>query len=227
MHKLVPWLLFIVGLLIAGLALADNIAPLNLAFQRIAGDSAADQVNLSLRITQVGDQSVLLEFKNLSPLESVVSEIYLQDLDRLIRGLTIQNQESVGQVLFYGGAHPPELPGGQSYNFETTMAMEAKNPSPRWGIKPNETLKVLVELNSSAALNSLITGLQQQKFRVGLHVQSIGGKDSASFVNLVPPPQDAVPEPATLALAGSALLGSWVLRRRLEKRGRKSKQPQV
>jgi hypothetical protein len=30
-----------------------------------------------------------------------------------------------------------------------------------------------------------------------------------------------VPEPATLALVGSALLASWGLRRRLERRGRK------
>jgi len=107
------------------------------------------------------------------------------------------------------------------YNFETSLAMEAKNPSPKWGINPNESLKVLVELSSSAAGNSLITGLQQQKFRVGLHVQSIGGKRSASFINVAPGPHSAVPEPATLALVGSALLASWGLRRRLERRGRK------
>ncbi|RJX28955.1 MAG: hypothetical protein C4525_15390, partial [Desulfarculus sp.] len=60
MREPLVWLLLLLGLLMATLALAENIAPLELGFQRIEGDSLADRVNLSLRITQVGDKSLLL-----------------------------------------------------------------------------------------------------------------------------------------------------------------------
>lgn len=209
----------VAAVLLASPALADNIQPLSLSFGRITGSGQADQVKVNLRISQVADDQLLLEFTNQSLLDSVVSEIYFQDSDGLVKSVQIQNEQNVGKVNFREGARPSDLPGGTPYNFNTSFAMEAKNPSPKYGVNPNETLKVLLNLGSSAAVNSLITGLQQQNFRVGLHVQSIGGQDSASFIN-TPPPGGAVPEPGTLVLVGSALLGSWGLRRRLRRRGR-------
>jgi|GEM_PF-5315985 len=65
MREPLVWLLLLLGLLMATLALAENIAPLELGFQRIEGDSLADRVNLSLRITQVISNLVENALKNL------------------------------------------------------------------------------------------------------------------------------------------------------------------
>lgn len=218
MKKIITALVLVLALTPFSMALADNIDPINLSFSKIEGNTQADQVNVNLKISQVDSDTLLLEFTNQSPLESVVSEIYFQDEDGVINKVTLNNSENVGQVIFHDGASPPSLPGGSPYNFSTAFAVEANNPSPKYGINPDETLKVYLDLNDNTALNLLLTGLTQEDFRVGMHVQSIGGDSSASYINIVPPGGGAVPEPGTMLLMGSALLGSWVVRRRRKKR---------
>jgi PEP-CTERM motif-containing protein len=218
MKKIITALVLVLALAPLSMALADTIDPINLSFSKIEGNTQADQVNVNLKISQVDSDTLLLEFTNQSPLESVVSEIYFQDKDGVVNKVTLNNNENVGKVIFRDGAHPGNLPGGNPYNFSTAFAVEARNPSPKYGINPNETLKVYLDLNDSAAINSLLTGLAQEDFRVGMHVQSIGGDTSASYINTAPPGGGAVPEPGTMLLLGSALLGSWAVRRRRKKR---------
>ena len=100
--------------------------------------------------------------------------------------------------------------------------MQANNPSPKYGINPNETLTFSVDLSQGVAVATLVESLQSGAIRIGAHVQSIAGGTSDSFVNTPGGGGGggtaAAPEPGTMALMGSGLLAGWLVRR---KRGRK------
>ena len=114
MRKLAPVIMALCVLALALPAGADTIQPLDLNFSRITSNSSqGDQVNLNLNISQVDENTLLLEFSNLSGIASVVSEIYFQDLNGLVARYQILNNESTGTVLFEEGANPANLPGGQ------------------------------------------------------------------------------------------------------------------
>jgi len=219
MNKLAPLAVVLCALAMAVPAWADSIQPLDLSFSRITDNSAEGaQVNLNLNLSQAGDNTLLLEFSNLSGIESVVSEIYFQDLDGLVARYSILNEQNTGKVYFEEGASPGNLPGGQDLSFSTAFAMQADNPSPKYGISPDETLKVYLELSEGVGVATLVESLNSQGFRIGAHVQSIAGDASESFVSTPPGGGAAAPEPATLVLMGSGLLAGWVYRRRGRKR---------
>ncbi|MEW5912656.1 MAG: PEP-CTERM sorting domain-containing protein [Thermodesulfobacteriota bacterium] len=214
MRKLLPLIALLLVLAPWAAAQADTIQPLELGFSRITSNSPyGDQVDVLMSISQLDSDSLLFRFTNQSSLSSVVSEIYFQDSDSLVSSLQIRNDLSVGKVYFTYGASPSDLPSGGSVNFSTSFAVEAKSPAPKWGISPGESLSLILNLTSSAAVNALVMGLSDQSFAVGLHITSIAGSQSDSFVN-TPPPGSGVPEPGTMALMGSALLSGLGLRRK-------------
>ncbi|MCF8034954.1 MAG: PEP-CTERM sorting domain-containing protein [Desulfarculaceae bacterium] len=212
-----PALVFMVlcALALASPALADSIQPLDLSFSRITDNSSVgDQVNLNLNISQVNDNTLVFELSNISGIEAVVSEIYFQDLDGLVARYQILNDQSTGKVRFEEGAKPGSLPGGNEISFSTAFAMQADNPSPKYGINASESLTVSLELASGVAVATLLESMGSQGFRIGAHVQSIAGGTSDSFVSGTPGGGAAAPEPATMLLMGSGLLAGWVVRRR-------------
>ncbi|RJX34694.1 MAG: PEP-CTERM sorting domain-containing protein [Desulfarculus sp.] len=216
MKKILAAMALVLALASWSPALADSIDPFSLTFSRITDNSpVGDQVNVLLNVSQFDTDTMLFRFTNQSVLQSVVAEIYFYDALSLVGSMDIRNDLNVGLVTFIPGAHPGNLPGGDAYGFKTSfaaLATESSNPSPTYGINPGESLTLLLNFSSSAAINSLIAGLNDRDFMVGLHVVSIAGDQSDSFINN--PPGGQVPEPGTMLLMGSGLLLMGRLRKR-------------
>lgn len=220
MRKLAPVIMALCLLALTQPAWADSFSPLDLGFNRITSNSSqGDQVNLNLNVSQVDANTLQFTFSNLSGIESVVSEIYFQDVNGMIARYQILNDQNIGRVVFEEGASPANLPGGQDISFSTSFAMQADNPSPKYGINPNEALTIYVDLNEGVAVATLLAGLQGGNVRIGAHVQSIAGGDSDSYVS-GGGGGAAAPEPGTMALMGSGLLAGWLVRRRGRKRSK-------
>jgi hypothetical protein len=221
MRKLAPFIMALCLLALALPAWADSMTPLDIGFSRITGNSSlGDQVNLSVSVSQLDANTLQFTFSNLSGIESVVSEIYFQDLNGLIARYQILNDQNTGNVVFQEGASPGSLPGGQDISFSTSYAMGADNPSPKYGINPNETLSFTVQLSQGVGVATLVESLQSGALRIGAHVQSIGGGTSDSYVS--GGGAAAAPEPGTMALMGSGLLAGWLVRRRGRRRDKAS-----
>jgi hypothetical protein len=101
-------------------------------------------------------------------------------------------------------AAPSNLPGAnnESPPFETTAGFSADSDDPAVqlnGVNPGETLGILFDLQEGLAYANVIDDLASGDLRIGIHVQGFKGEGSESFV--------AVPEPATIVLFGTGLIG--------------------
>ena len=115
---------------------------------------------------------------------------------------------------------PKNFPGGNNIGFDTTFSFGAKNPSPQWGIEAGESFQMLVDLTEPRVAAEFMQGLGTKSVRVGLHVQALEDGGSLSLVSTPPGGGGEVPEPGTMALLGSALMGGmgWSWRRRRQAR---------
>jgi hypothetical protein len=199
-------------------ARADMIPTADLQFSLISGDSPlADQVNINLQVSKVAANQIRLDFKNLSGTDATVAQIYFEDRLGYMRRFTLNN---TGPASFQSGAKPPNLPGWENIGFDTTFSFGAKNPSPKWGIEAGESFQMLVDLTEPRVAAEFMQGLGTKSVRVGLHVQALKDGGSLSLVSTPPGGGGEVPEPGTMALLGSALMGGlgWSWRRRRQQR---------
>ncbi len=223
MNRLVRFLtLGVLATVIPGAAMALTVAEFNTAYSAFnfgvvgSGNSnAGDLANLAFDLSLVTDgTTVTMTFGNSSSIQSVITQIYLDDSGEALLGSPTIVSPMVNNVLKFtvGSGSPADMPGGSGIGFSanTSLSVYANSPAPRNGIGQGESLVLSYTLLTD--IDTLSAAIQDGTLRFGMHVQSINGGTSDAFVGtpneLPPPPFDPVPEPATMVLFG---LGTGLL----------------
>ena len=209
--------LFFSALLII-LFIAGSAYAIPYGFIHITNNSAADvaigEAQLWVDVTEVeGDlYQVLFTFYNEGPEASSICDVYFEDGH--ILGSTMEIINSTG-VSFSEGADPGDLPGGNDISFDATEGYTADSDSPAQpnGVNPGEQLGIRFSLINENTFSDVIDDLNSGALRIGIHVQGFADEQSEGFINTPAP----VPEPATLLLIGSGLIGMAGFRKRFWK----------
>jgi len=172
-----------------------------------------DNPNLvfTIEVFDLGGQAAF-EFRNNSTINSVITKIYfdsegLLELDH-ITNYIVDEDNKIGTKFESGDVNPSNLPAAHlldpDFEANVNLSAGACNPSPKWGIGPDEKLQIVFNIEEGHTFSDIISGLNSgTDLRIGLHIQSVGTEVvSVSAVN-------KVPEPITvclLSLGGLALL---------------------
>lgn len=164
----------------------------NITANKLA-DAAIGEAQLSVNVEASGSQ-VLFTFLNSGPAASSITDVYFDD-GALLGIASIINGPGVN---FSQGAAPPNLPGGNAVNFNTTSGFLADSNPPAQpnGVNPGESLGILFNLEAGKTFDDVIAALALAGanpgvdvvggLRIGIHVQGFTGGGSESFVNRVP-----------------------------------------
>ncbi len=189
------------------------------------GSPEIGEAQLSVDVTDAGNDQVLFTFLNVGPDASSIADVYFEDsnpMTLLSLNSLIDADENGGDsgVDFSTGATPGNLPAGNTVGFMATAGFTADSDSPVQpnGVNPGESLGVLFDIVQGSSFAAVLNDLNTSGLRIGIHVQGFANGRSESFVNCLPtepgcgevPPQQT-PEPGTIFLMGSGLagLGFW------------------
>lgn len=184
-----------------------------------AGESSGGYVptiDTQLQIT-VSDQTangdllvgeVRFTFENLGPMASSITDVFFQD-GEIIGAADPLAADGVNFVERDGD--PASLPGGELINFDATRQF-SRAFEPTDGIDPGEQLTLYLKLLGGQTYEDVLSALQRGGasypnsmpnggLRVGIHIETPGALDGASFVMVT------VPLPGA-AWAGFVLLGT-------------------
>lgn len=169
------------------------------------GDCAIGEAQLSVEISDVGNDTIRFHFRNSGVEPSAISEIYFDDGSLLLLA-TITNGPGVD---FVQDADPPNLPGGDLAvpPFQVTEGFLAEStPSPSQnGVGPGEWVKIDFTLQNGQTLADVLDELESGTLRIGVHVIGFASEGGESFLN--------VPEPSALALLAVPLAARLARRR--------------
>ncbi len=165
---------------------------------------------LSVEVLAVGNQASFT-FRNNVGISSSIADIYFDDINSpgsaLFTDIVFSSASS--GVLFDNSARPHNLPSGNGIGFNADYSGDSNAPVVSNGVNSsNEWVTFLGSFASGNNFNGLIAALNNNTFRIGLHVQAIGQRgNSDSYVS-------AVPLPAAVWLFGSALFGFTMVSKR-------------
>lgn len=193
----------------------------------ISSSATALERTVGVGAVGVNADQVLFRFRNVGSNNSSITDVYFDDGTLL----GIASLHGTSGVAFSTGAAPPNLPGGEAIDFNTTAGFLADSTSPNVaanGVNPGEALGVLFNLQSGTTYQDVIDAIALSSLtpttdvtgglRIGIHVQAIGldEEESESLANLGPPSSDPVPEPSfvlSIAVIGSLLGWKFYTRR--------------
>lgn len=178
-----------------------------------AADAAIGEAQLFMDVTDYGGGQVLFTFNNIGPAASSITDIYFDDDVPL---LSFSNfVYFTGGVSYTMNATPTNLPGGNDplYHFSSNYDYDSSTPVQPNGINPAESLGLIFNYTDSYTINDVLASLADTSFRVGLHVQGFASGGSESFIDN-PPTPPAVPEPGSMLLLGTGLLGLAIFGKR-------------
>jgi hypothetical protein len=175
------------------------------SFGCITGNSAGNCNTLETQIlldvtADVNPTLVNFRFTNTGGAASSITDVYFNDLSPALLGLPSYFTSSSG-VSFAAGCSPGNVPGGGgSFGFVTSYCADSNSPTQPNGVNPGEWLNIQYTLQGEAEFADVIAALNDQTYRVGVHVQGFADGGSEAGVH-------RVPEPSTLLLSGMALVG--------------------
>lgn len=129
-----------------------------------------------------------------------ISDIYFADPTNILRDM-VEIQNSAG-VSFTEDKNPKNFPGGNLIGFITDFSAGAVGAKSN-GLNIGESLGIVFNLENGMKYNDTIVAMQTGDLRIGVH-GSNGGIT----------PTSSVPEPATILLLGTGLVGLVGLRRK-------------
>lgn len=201
------------------LGLIGTAQAATLSFERITTNSNVNAVGqLSVTVADFGTQA-RFSFSVLNGAQSgaTIAQIYFSDVDGLFTPPPVIITET-GVDYVAGSANPGNLPGANNANpdFEVTAMLLADIDNGQGGnangIQIGDLLVLGLNFAAGNTFTDLLSRINSGAFRVGLHVRSLNGNASDSFVSK--PSTTVVPLPAGLPLMLAGLGALVVLRRR-------------
>ena len=183
-----------------------------------ATNAAAGETQLKVEALDAGAGQVLFRFTNsgYAPAAMSITDVYFDDTTPAYFQTTIAAIQNGTGVGFTAPATPLNLPGGGAVTFDSNISADSLSPIVANGVNPGETLGILLTLKGGKTFSNVVSGLQSAYLRIGIHVQGFANGGSESFINTTTP--RIVPEPSSLMLASTALVGLFLGRRRMTNR---------
>ena len=175
---------------------------------------------LSLEISDMGDQ-VLFTFANSGPAQSTLTEIYFEEgaSPPLYSMAAIDNNGGGGNVDYaqIEGDRLGRPPGSSPYDWvQNATAFRADPSYAPAGVDPGEYVGLTFDLTSGYTYDDVVAEIENEEWRIGIHVQRFADGTSETFFNK--PPTDVPDMGSTwmlLTLAvGSLGLAGWIQRRK-------------